>query len=80
MNNPNVAFVCQVNGLNIQFYYNSVDNTYGAIFGDRYHNGLGPILKKNAKGNWCDVNGTLNKELESVLDSKIKRYEEAKKS
>lgn len=61
MNNPNVAFVIKINNQKVQFYFDPVQNTYAAIFGDRYHLGIGPILKKDEKGNWCDVNGTLDK-------------------
>lgn len=79
MNNPNVAFVDQVYKQKVQYYYNPVYSQYVAIFGDRYHVGGGPILRKDEKGNWRDLNGTLNKGIEDMMDSQIKRHEEAKK-
>ena len=77
-NNPNVAFVSKVEGEQVQFYFNPVHSTYTAIWGDPYHAGWGLILKKDDKGNWYEVNKTLDSRTEQILDSQIKRYEEAK--
>lgn len=74
-------FVSKIKGLGDVDFHKQSEDTYMMIV--RVHGqkeGAGPIIKKNSKGNWEVDKGGSFAEYNSIIDSILKRHEEALKN